>query len=169
MGKAEVKGINNYQNMENKQKHLEFIQTTITRMGSNLFILKGWTITLIVTLFAFLAKNTGGTYVLFSFLVIFVFWTLDGYFLSRERCFRSLYNQVRLKKEKDIDFSMDCSVFEKDKNTWYRSFFSKTPMIFYGTLLFITAIVVIFSNVRGINSLLGGINTKPTGNFLKHY
>ncbi len=31
--------------MENKRKHLEFIQAIISRMASNLFFLRGWTIT----------------------------------------------------------------------------------------------------------------------------
>jgi hypothetical protein len=38
--------------MENKIKHLEFIQSTVGRMASNLFLLKGWTITLIAAVFA---------------------------------------------------------------------------------------------------------------------
>ena len=32
--------------MEQKIKHLEFIQTTINRMAGNSFLLKGWTVTL---------------------------------------------------------------------------------------------------------------------------
>ncbi|MEN9881470.1 MAG: hypothetical protein RLZZ308_653 [Candidatus Parcubacteria bacterium] len=37
---------------ENKRKYLEFIQNAISRMSSNLFYLKGWTITLIAGLYA---------------------------------------------------------------------------------------------------------------------
>lgn len=44
--------------MENKQKHLEFIQMAINRMASNLFLLKGWTVALIAALFALAAKDT---------------------------------------------------------------------------------------------------------------
>ena len=32
---------------ENKLKHLEFIQNIITRMNSNSFVIKGWSITLV--------------------------------------------------------------------------------------------------------------------------
>jgi len=38
--------------MEKKLKHLEFIQQAINRMASNLFLLKGWTVTLIAAMFA---------------------------------------------------------------------------------------------------------------------
>jgi len=136
--------------MSDKQKHLEFIQAIITRMGSNLFILKGWTVTLIVALFTFIAKDGNGIYILFSYFVLIIFWILDGYFLSRERCFRKLYNHVRVKKEKDINFSMNYKKFEKGKNTWFRSIFSKTLVIFYGVLLFVTSIVAFFSNTKNV-------------------
>ena len=45
--------------MENKQKHLEFIQTTINRIAGNCFLLKGWAITLVAALFALSAKDAG--------------------------------------------------------------------------------------------------------------
>lgn len=136
--------------MTNKQKHLEFIQAVITRMSSNLFMLKGWTVTLIVALFTFIAKGGNNTYILFSYFVLIIFWILDGYFLSKERCFRKLYNNVRKKSEKEINFSMNYKRFEKGKNTWMRSIFSKTLIIFYGTLLFVTSIVALSLNTKNI-------------------
>ncbi len=44
--------------MERKIKHLEFIQIVISRMNSNSFLIKGWTITLMSALFALAAKDT---------------------------------------------------------------------------------------------------------------
>ncbi|HOF99438.1 MAG TPA: hypothetical protein PLD44_08685, partial [Paludibacteraceae bacterium] len=78
--------------MENKQKHLEFIQGTINRMAGNLFFLRGWTITLITGLFALSTKETNQDYILIAYFLILIFWILDGYFLSQERLFRDLYN-----------------------------------------------------------------------------
>ena len=43
--------------MENKRKHLEFIQGAINRMAGNLFFLRGWTITLITALFRIFCKR----------------------------------------------------------------------------------------------------------------
>lgn len=48
----------------NKHKHLEFIQASTNRMSGNLFLLKGWSITLIAGLFALAAKDTHQAYVL---------------------------------------------------------------------------------------------------------
>ncbi len=60
--------------MEGKTKHLEFIQTAITRMGVNSFLLKGWGVTVLVALFAFVSQNSKGVYFLLSFLILLFFW-----------------------------------------------------------------------------------------------
>jgi hypothetical protein len=70
--------------MENKRKHLEFIQNIISRMAGNLFFLRGWTITLIAALLALFAKGNDSIYIVYFLIVLtFVFWVLDGYFLSQ--------------------------------------------------------------------------------------
>ncbi len=119
--------------MENKRKHLEFIQNIISRMAGNLFFLRGWTITLIAALLALFSKNNSPDYVFYFLIVlILVFWILDGYFLSQERSYRDLYNHVRKLKEEEIDFSMDISEYQKlKKNTLIYSMFSPTLLIFY--------------------------------------
>ncbi len=128
--------------MENKLKHLEFIQSAINRMAGNLFFLRGWIITLITGLFALSAKDTSPKFVLIAYFLILIFWILDGYFLSQERLFRALYNHVRKLNEKDIDFSMITDEFKKDKkNGWLRSSFSLTLLVFYLSLLGITTLI----------------------------
>jgi len=119
--------------MENKRKHLEFIQNVISRMANNLFFLRGWTITLITGLFAFSAtKNVDDKYIILSFLLLGIFWILDGYFLAQERRFRELYNDVRQKEEKDIDFSMITKEYKKIwRNKWIGSMLSATLLWFY--------------------------------------
>lgn len=128
--------------MEKKIKHLEMIQSIISRMSGNLFLLKGWAITLIVALFTFITKESDNIYILFSFCILFIFWILDGFFLSIEKCFRELYKEVCSKKEDEINFLMNYKKYQKGKNTWFRTIFSKTLFIFYGSLLF--AIIAIF-------------------------
>lgn len=124
--------------MENKRKHLELIQDVIKRMGGNLFFLKGWSVTLTAGLLAFFAKESNNNQILIVYYPVVVFWILDGYFLSQERLYRSLYNHVRKLKEKDIDFSMQTREFEKDiNNSWVSALFSKTLMLFYIPILVI--------------------------------
>ena len=132
---------------ENKRKHLEFIQGVITRMAGNLFYLKGWAITLIVGLFALAAKDTNPKYFILAYFVAFILWILDGYFLSQERLFRSLYKHVSKLDEKEIDFSMSTKPFRKeDGNSWISSIFSVTLLWFYVPLLAIMLFVMHFVN-----------------------
>src|SRR3989344_3885100 len=128
--------------MENKRKHLEFIQTTISRMASNLFFLRGWTISLVAGLLALLVKEANHNYIFVIYLPIVIFWILDGYFLSQERLFRTLYNKVRKLNEKEIDFSMDTREYKKDKrNGWIFSMFSSTLLFFYIPLVAIMSLI----------------------------
>ena len=130
--------------MENKRKHLEFIQNIISRMAGNLFFLRGWTITLIAALLALFVKGNNSNYIIYFLIVLtLVFWILDGYFLSQERLYRDLYNHVRQLKEEKIDFSMDTSEYKKYKrNTLIYSMFSSTLLVFYLPLIGIAIIIV---------------------------
>jgi hypothetical protein len=123
--------------MENKLKHLEFIQQAINRMASNLFLLKGWTVTLIAAMFALAAKESRDLYFLLAYFPTVMFWLLDGYFLSQERRFRLLYDHVRKLEESAIDFSMDTQPFKESppRNKWSRALLSPTLLIYYGVLL----------------------------------
>lgn len=118
--------------MENKRKHLEMIEAIVSRMAGNLFFLKGWAVTLIAALLALFARDLNRTYLFIAIFLAFVFWIVDGMFLSQERLFRDLYNEVRKLKEDQIDFSMDTSKYKSyAKNTWIFCFFSRTLFWFY--------------------------------------
>lgn len=123
--------------MDKKLKHLEFIQQAINRMASNLFLLKGWTVTLIAAMFALAATESRDFYFLLAYFPTLLFWVLDGYFLSQERRFRSLYDHVRNLGEDSIDFSMDTQPFKSmpPRNKWSHALFSPTLLIYYGILL----------------------------------
>jgi hypothetical protein len=129
--------------MEKKLKHLEFIQQTINRMASNLFLLKGWTVTLIAAMFALAAKESKDFYFVLAYFPTLMFWLLDGYFLSQERRFRSLYEHVTRLDESAIDFSMDTHPFKASpaRNKWSHALFSPTLLIYYGILLAAMSIV----------------------------
>ena len=118
--------------MENKLKHLEFIQNVINRMARNSFLLKWWTTTLVAALIALFLKEGNQGYIFVAFLPVAVFWILDGYFLSQERLFRALYDSVRKLNKNEVDFSMSTSEHEKNKrNAWVNSMFSTTLFFFY--------------------------------------
>ena len=123
-------------------KHLEFIQNIITRINSNSFKLKGWTITLVSALFALAANDSNIDYVMVSYIAIPIFWILDGFYISQERQYRELYSKVSTTTENEIDFSLDASNFNKGTNNWISGIFSKTLIPFYGISIVITLVVM---------------------------
>lgn len=122
-------------------KHLEFIQNVISRLGGNSFLVKGWMITLVSALFALAAKDANNRYSIITLFVIPSFWLLDSYYLSRERQYRALYDEVRFGLI--AHFSMNTHRYVKGKNTWLRSFFSVTQLIFYATVILMSLFVVL--------------------------
>ena len=95
---------------EDKRIHLQMNQNTINRMASNSFIIKGWSITALGGLFTIYianqAKDWSYNLLWISLVCSAIFWVHDTYYLRIERQYRSLYNNVVKKENKDIDFSM---------------------------------------------------------------
>lgn len=120
--------------MENKLKHLEFTQLTITRMGANSFLIKGWTVTLVAALFVLSADNSDRNYVLLALIPSLLFWGLDGYYLWQERRFRLLYEIVRKRDPTTIDFSMNYDEIDSLDGGWLAATFSRTMLMFHGVL-----------------------------------
>lgn len=127
--------------MEDKQKHLEFVQGVINRMGQNSFLTKGWTIMLVSALFALAAKDANQKFVIVAYFPTLVFWLLDSYYLYQERLFRKVYDHVR--KETTADYSLNTKSFDKGISDWASAALSKTILLFYG-IIFIILIIVMF-------------------------
>ncbi len=127
-----------------KVEHLKFIQAVIARMGTNSFLLKGWTVTLVAALFAFGAKEADRAFIVIAWVPVLVFAGLDAYFLRRERLYRRLHDKVAAKTEADpIDFSMNTTEFQPTE-TWWRALGSKTIMWFYVPVGGLLAVLTIY-------------------------
>lgn len=130
--------------MLKKLKHLEFIQNIISRMANNLFFLRGWTITLIAGLLTLFISELNRKYIFIVYFPVIIFWILDGYFLSQERAFRSLYDHVIKLNEEQIDFSMNTKPFIKDEwDSWFWAMLSPTLLIFYVPLILIILAIIL--------------------------
>jgi len=98
---------------------------------------------LISALFALSTKDSNTKLIMFAYIPAFIFWGLDGYFLSQERIYRIHYERIRIKKPEEINFSMDTSNIQCGFNEWFSATFSKTLLPFHGVLIF-AIIVVMF-------------------------
>ena len=131
--------------MDAKIQHLQMIQSVISRMAGNSFLLKGWAVTLIAGIFALLSNDIEELYFLIAYIPILIFWGLDSYYLCQERRYRKLYDLVRLKEDTHIDFSMNISTDDiTDEKTSYRNcILSVTELWFYFPLALLSAIIII--------------------------
>ena len=116
--------------MDNKIKHLEFIQSTITRMNQNSFQIKGWMITIVSALLALYARSEKKLYIFIAIVPAIVFWFLDAYYLQQERRFRGVYNDVAdLSTENNRvnvrEFEMPIQKYKGGKYCYFRVLFSK--------------------------------------------
>ena len=139
--------------MEAKLKHLEFVQGVVNRLASASFQMKGWSVVLVSALLVLGARAHSIETGLVSLFPILVFWGLDGYFLSRERLFRKLYDDVRQRgEEKDIDFSMAVGGFRSKGRFWSRDWCSavrsRTLLPFYGMLAVLSIMTTVI--VHGV-------------------
>ena len=77
-----------------KIKHLEFVQSNISRMNQCSFQMKGWMITVATALLALYASsinadtgNGNTAYIYIAIIPTMIFWVLDAYYLQQERKF----------------------------------------------------------------------------------
>jgi hypothetical protein len=128
--------------MDSKIKHLEMLQAVINRMASNSFVFKGWAVTIITGISAFAAQGSNNKLLLVAFFATLLFWAVDAYYLSLERCYRALYTVVANKDIKKIDFNMSL----KDHNiaeSWLSALRAPVLLGFYGSVALLIVIVVI--------------------------
>jgi hypothetical protein len=111
-------------------KEIDLIQDIIRRMASNSFMIKGWSITLVV---ATLLLKGSKYQVSIALIPLFSFWVLDAYFIRQERLYRKLYEWVianRLKTE-DYLFDLNAYRFTANVQSTFRIMFSTTLAWFY--------------------------------------
>ena len=119
---------------EEKLKHLEFIQNVITRMNSNSFQIKGWAVTIVSALLAIYASSKNNYFIMVGVFPIMIFWLLDAYYLSQERKFRALYNDVAGVSDSPREirvFEMRPDLYTGGKFSFWSSFFSITILKMY--------------------------------------
>ena len=126
--------------MEEKIKHLEFVQNVITRMNTNSFQLKGWAITIVTALLALYASSTNVIYIFVAIVPVIVFWCLDAFYLKQERLYRKLYKDIV--EDNNIQrFDMNASKYEV---CYCKVFWSKTIAGLYCTMAILLLLLGLF-------------------------
>lgn len=136
-------------NGENKRTHLNMIQNIVTRMGNNSFSLKEWSVGIMIAIYAFAGKSSNKA-VIITLIPLVIFWMLDTYYLCLERKFRMLYDDVRKKEEKDIDYDMNFNnikleIGKINELNFFKIMFSKSEIFFYMACIITTFIIYFVS------------------------
>lgn len=125
-------------------EEVKIIQEIIKRMANNSFLIKGWTITLVV---ATLLIKGDGVQIYISLIPLLMFWFLDAYFLHQERLYRRLYEWVianRLNTNEDL-YNLNAYRFKDQVQSRIRIMFSITLASFYGLIAILILTYAILS------------------------
>ena len=134
-----------------KIKHLDYIQNIITRMNTNSFQIKIWTITIVAAILALYANSGNSCFILIGIIPTFIFWFLDSYYLMMERKFRGLYNDIAgiSKNPKEIKpFEMRPDLYKGGKYCYWNVFLSVTILLLYS--LIILLLIILFFILKGL-------------------
>ena len=128
---------------KDKIKHLEFIQSVITRMNTNSFQIKGLTITIVSALIALYVSSMNLSLIIVAATPVIIFWFLDSYYLQQERKFRGVYNDVaEIKKINSVKlFEMPIHKYKDGTYNYWNVFSSSTIIWFYLPIILLLLVV----------------------------
>lgn len=137
---------------EEKKQHLDMLQNVISRMASNSFLIKGWSVSLITAILIFADKDNNINFIYVTFLPLLIFWFLDAYYLQIEKKFRSLYEKVREDYKNNIENTENVELFymnpknEKVENIFQILFWNRsiTPL-YLGILIILIGIITVIN------------------------
>ena len=132
---------------EDRRHHLQLVQGVVTRLATNSFLVKGWSLTVASALFGFGATRSEKPLVGLGLFVAAVFMMLDAYYLSLERAFRDLYDAIR--QDRIELFSLDYTKTLVGTPLWrvkllrvLATLGSGSIWLFYGPLLLAGTIIL---------------------------
>ena len=136
--------------IEEIHKEIDLIQSCITRMAQNSFMIKGWFVSIYAVILALLPEKIN-MFLLCTALVAvnLIFWYLDGFFLRTEKVYRKMYDWVleaRPQNNRELLYQLNPSKFsgkiEEVESIW-KVMWSKTLRWFYLVPLGIVIMVFI--------------------------
>ena len=118
---------------ENRRIHVQINQSIIQRFGFKGFIIKTWSIALLI---AALFIDDQAIY-LHTLVLAVCLWFLDGYMLWQERLSRELHNRIREHTANDYD--LDSTLCVGGNRTWWKATMSHTLFLFHFPIAAVTA------------------------------
>ncbi len=121
----------------NEMKHLELVQSVITRMAQNSFQIKGWSVTVATAVFAFAAKESSPGLATLAIFPAASFWFLDAYYLRQERLYRKLFEAIADPLKTVYPFSMATDEYSNDVDPLSRTLLAASVLPMHGAIMLI--------------------------------
>jgi hypothetical protein len=141
---------------EHEIKHLELVQSVISRMAQNSFQLKGWSVTVATATVALAAKESSPGLATLALFPAASFWGLDAYYLRQERLYRKLYEAIADPLKTVRPFSMTTEDYTGEVRSWVKTLAAKSVLPLHAAVVLvilaeITAFFVVawFTNFKG--------------------
>lgn len=92
---------------EDRRKHLDFIQSVISRMASASAVTKGWALTIAVATYGYAGTKQSIPVAILGLGAVIVFSALDSRYLLEERKYRKLFQAAAAGELKSFDMNAD--------------------------------------------------------------
>lgn len=135
--------------IEEIHKEIDLIQSCITRMAKNSFMIKGWFVSIYAVILALLPEKVNITLLCIVLIAVnLIFWYMDGFFLRTEKVYRKIYDWVleeRPKNNRELLYQLNPHKFKgkiaQTESIW-KVMWSKTLRWFY--LVPLAIIIIVF-------------------------
>jgi hypothetical protein len=118
-------------------KHLELIQSVVSRLAGNSFLVKGWSLTIASALYAISIQASQWMYAVVGLAAACVFWSLDGYYLRQETLYRHLYDAVRTSDKRIEPYSLSVRGLELQTMPSWKIPLTASQIRFHGPVVVI--------------------------------
>lgn len=136
--------------LEEIHKEIDLIQSCISRMAQNSFMVKGWFVSIYAVILALLPERVNMLLLCVSLISSnLIFWYLDGFFLRTEKIYRKIYDwvlEVRPKNNRELMYQLNPTCFKGkigEVESIWKIMWSKTLRWFYLIPLLIVMVVFI--------------------------
>jgi len=127
-------------NAEDRRQHLSFIQNIINRMAGASSNSKTWLLPIATAAYGYAIANKSIMVTALGMIATFILALLDAGYLTNERRYRQLYNQIISNPNVAVPFSLSCYREGKTRcarfKEYMRALKSWSIVLFYGALLF---------------------------------
>jgi hypothetical protein len=135
---------------EDNRKHLDYLQSVITRMNTNSFQIKSFTVTIIAAMLAIFASTQKIVFIAISSIPTIMFWFIDTYYLQLERKYRGIYNDViGITNTRNVEtYDMSLEKYKGNGYSYSEVLFSKTiaPLYVITFLIIVTSSIILLIN-----------------------